>query len=75
MDKEAMFENLMKARDMAADIVESIQETEDDATVALFALAIAFTTLGKAMGKEFHELMDLSMTVYKRTNIVEGEEE
>lgn len=75
MNEKKTFEELMKARDLAADIVDSIQESEEDGNVALFALAIAYTTLGKAMGREFHELMDISMTVYKRTNVVEGEEE
>jgi len=75
MDKKRLNADLEAARDLAADIVNIVQEKEESANVALFALAIAYTTLGKAMDREFFELMDISMTVYKRTSIIEGEEE
>lgn len=75
MDKKELFGQLERARDLASDIVNIVQEKEELPRIALVALCIAYTSLGKAMGCEFYELMDISMTVYKRTNIVEGDEE
>ena len=75
MDRKKLFGQLERARDLAADIVNIVQEKEEKAEIALVALCIAYTTLGKALNREFYELMDISMTVYKRTNVVEGEEE
>lgn len=75
MDREKLFGQLERARDLAADIVNIVQEKEESSRTALVALCIAYTTLGKAMGCEFYELMDISMTVYKRTSVVEGDEE
>lgn len=75
MDRKKMLVQLDRARDLASDIVNIVQEKEEKAEIALVALCIAYTTLGKALNREFYELMDISMTVYKRTNVIEGDSE
>lgn len=78
MDKEEMHQQFNDAKDLAAEIVDMIQEkmggklgiTDSEAEKVRAALCIAFSTFCSLTGISLHESLEMVMTVYKNTVVV-----
>jgi hypothetical protein len=79
-----LFALLGKSQDLASEIVDFVQDrvsggnpgaTAQQSAVIKAALAIAYTTLSKATGTNIHDTIEMVMTIYKNTQVVEDDHE
>jgi hypothetical protein len=58
-------------KELASKIVELVQNRDDDFSTAMSGMAIAYATLCVAEGVKLHDCMELVLTIYKHTKIVD----
>ena len=63
--------DLKGGRELASKIVELVQNRDEDFSTAMSGMAIAYATLCVAEGVKLHDCMELVLTIYKHTKIVD----
>jgi hypothetical protein len=63
--------DLKGGRELASKIVELVQNRDDKFGTALTGMAIAYATLCVAESVKLHDCMEMVMTIYKHTKIVD----
>ena len=58
-------------KDLASKIVELVQNRDDDFGTAISGMAIAYATLCVAESVKLHDCMELVMTIYKNTKVID----
>ena len=56
---------------LASKIVALVQNRDDGFSTAMSGLAIAYATLCVAEGVKLHDCMELVMTIYKHTKVID----
>ena len=56
---------------LASKIVELVQNGDEDFGTAISGMAIAYATLCVAEGVKLHDCMELVMTIYKNTKVID----
>ena len=56
---------------LASKIVELVQNRDDDFGTAITGMAIAYATLCVAESVKLHDCMELVMTIYKNTKVID----
>ena len=56
---------------LASKIVELVQNRDEDFSTAMSGMAIAYATLCVAEGVKLHDCMELVMTIYKHTKVID----
>lgn len=67
--------NIEDGKELASKIVELVQNRDEDFGTAISGMAIAYATLCVAEGVVLHDCMELVMTIYKHTKIVEEDDD
>jgi hypothetical protein len=63
--------DLKGGRELASKIVELVQNRDDDFGTAISGMAIAYATLCVAESVKLHDCMELVMTIYKNTKVID----
>ena len=63
--------DLKGGRELASKIVELVQNRDDKFGTALTGMAIAYATLCVAEGIKLHDCMELVLTIYKNTKVID----
>jgi hypothetical protein len=62
------------SKQLAADVIDDLQEATQDMRVAITTLGIAYVSLSKASGRSLHEMIELAMLIHKNTIFIEEKE-
>jgi hypothetical protein len=75
MKKKITREEWEEAHEVSLSIIDLINAHEEvaDKRKVLLALAIAYSTFCKVAGADMHTSLELVMTIYKNTEIIEDE--
>jgi hypothetical protein len=63
--------DLEGGRELASKIIEVVQNRDEKVGAAISGMAIAYATLCVAESVKLHDCMELVMTIYKHTKIVD----
>jgi hypothetical protein len=63
--------NIEDGKELASKIVELVQNRNEDLGAAISGMAIAYATLCVAESVKLHDCMEMVMTIYKHTKIVD----
>ena len=63
--------DLEGGRELAAKIIEVVQNGDEKVGAAVTGMAIAYATLCVAEGIKLHDCMELVMTIYKNTKVID----
>jgi hypothetical protein len=63
--------NIEDGKVVASKIVELVQNSDADFNSSISGMAIAYATLCVAEGVKLHECMELVMTIYKHTKVID----
>jgi hypothetical protein len=63
--------NIEGGKHLASKIVELVQNRDDDFGTAISGMAIAYATLCVAEGVKLHDCMELVLTIYKNTKVID----
>jgi len=66
--------NIEEGKELASKIVELVQNRDENFGTAISGMAIAYATLCVAEGVGLHDCMELVMTIYKHTKVIDEDD-
>lgn len=63
--------DIQDGKELASKIVELVQNRDEDLGTAISGMAIAYATLCVAESIGLHDCMELVMTIYKHTKVID----
>lgn len=82
--EQEAYELLSRASPIASEMINHVQNlvsegkpgcTEEQTETIRLAFAIGYTTLSKATGRPMHDTLDTVVTIYKHTEVMEGDDD